>query len=72
MEISYSNSGGTTGPIGFTVDGDGNADGADFTENPQVPTLSQWGLIILALLLMTFGALHLSFRKLVYYNTSLT
>jgi len=60
----YVNSGGTTGPIGFTVDGDGTADGANFNENPQVPTLSQWGLIILALLLMTFGALSMGFQNI--------
>jgi len=64
----YSDSGGTSGPIGFTVNGDGVADGADFNENPQVPTLSQWGLIILTLLLMNFGALSLSSRRLVYVN----
>jgi len=62
----YTNSGGTAGPIGFAVDGDGAADGANFIENPQVPTLSQWGLMILALLLMTFGALKLGFQQLVY------
>jgi len=62
----YTNSGGNSGPIGFTVDGDGVADGADFMEDPQVPTLSQWGLMILALLLMTFGALRLSYQRLAY------
>jgi len=56
----YTVSGGTTGPIGFEVDGDGTADGANFTENPQIPTLSQWGLISLALLLMIIGSLKMS------------
>jgi len=50
---------GPTGPITFTVDGDGNADGAVFAINAEVPTLSQWGLIILTLLLMNFGAIIL-------------
>ncbi len=62
----YSDSGGITGPIAFTVNGDGTADGVNFTENPQVPTLSQWGLIILALLMMSFGALRLTIRQLIY------
>jgi len=56
----YTVSGGTVGPIGFEVDGDGTADGANFTENPQIPTLSQWGLISLALLLMIIGSLKMS------------
>jgi len=29
------------------------------TSNPEVPTLSEWGLIILALLLMTLGTVYL-------------
>jgi len=65
-DANGSDSGGTSGPIGFTVNGDGVSDGANFMENPQVPTLSQWGLIILALLLMNFGALSLGFRKIAY------
>jgi len=58
----YSDGGGNAGPVGpinFTVDGDGTADGAIFFVNPEIPTLSQWGLIILSLLMMTFGALHI-------------
>jgi len=51
---------GPTGPINFTVDGNGTADGANFAVNPEVPTLSEWGLIVLALLLMIFGTLKLS------------
>jgi len=59
----YADAGGNPGPVGpiaFTVDGDGEADGAVFAVNPEVPTLSQWGLIVLALLMMTFGALKLA------------
>jgi len=56
----YSDSGGTNGPIDFNVDGDGVSDGAIFNETPQVPTLSQWGLISLALLLMIIGSLKMS------------
>jgi len=58
----YADAGGNTGPVGpimFTVDGDGVADGAIFAVNAEIPTLSQWGLIILALLLMNFGAIIL-------------
>ncbi len=58
----YADAGGNTGPVGplnFTVNGDGVADGANFEVNPEVPTLSQWGLMILALLLMSFGAIQL-------------
>jgi len=31
---------------------------------PAVPTLGQWGLMILALLLMTFGALKIGYTSL--------
>lgn len=58
----YADAAGNTGPVGpimFTVDGDGVADGAIFAVNAEIPTLSQWGLIILALLLMNFGAIVL-------------
>lgn len=51
---------GPTGPVNFTVNGDGVADGATFAVNPEVPTLSEWGLIVLALLLMIFGTIKLS------------
>jgi len=54
---------GTVGPISFEVDGEGNGnDGPNFIANPEIPTLSQWGLIILALLMMTFGAIRLTNR----------
>jgi len=46
---------GSEGPFQFEVDGDGEADGVNFSTEPQVPTLSQWGLITLALLMMCFG-----------------
>ncbi len=52
---------GDIGPIQFVVDGTGSGDdGPFFFANPAVPTLSQWGLMILVLLLMTFGALKIS------------
>ncbi len=57
----YTDGGGDVGPAGFTVNGDGTADGANFSSFNEVPTLSQWGLMTLALLLMTFGALKLGF-----------
>ncbi len=36
------------------------------TCNQNIPTLSQWGLIVLALLLMTFGSLRLGFRTVAF------
>ncbi|MFK7908828.1 MAG: IPTL-CTERM sorting domain-containing protein [Chitinophagales bacterium] len=44
-----------------------NAYGPDLSSGGDVPTLSEWGLIILALLFMTFGTLYLiqpQFNKL--------
>ena len=56
---------GDIGPIQFIVDGEGGGnDGPLFIANPAIPTLSQWGLMILALLLMTFGAIKLGFSSL--------
>jgi len=51
---------GPTAPISFQVDGNPNTtDGPNFAANPTIPTLSQWGLMILTLLLMSFGAIQL-------------
>jgi len=51
---------GSTEPINFDLDGSqGGDDDFQFIANPSIPTLSQWGLIILALLLMSFGAIQL-------------
>jgi len=55
----YADVGGELGPKGFTVNGDGIADGADFSSFNEVPTLSQWGLIVMVLLLMNLGALKM-------------
>jgi len=56
---------GDIGPVQFEVDGEGGGnDRPFFFANPEVPTLSQWGLIVLALLLMTWGALSLGFSSL--------
>jgi len=51
---------GSTDPISFTLDGDetGELD-FEFVANPAVPTLSQWSLIVLTLLLMSLGAIQL-------------
>ena len=59
LPVCYTTTG-ATDPIIFTVDGEGNGDdGPFFFANPEIPTLSQWGLISLALLLMIYGALKL-------------
>jgi|GEM_PF-1204866 len=57
--ICYEQLGGTVGPFAFEINGDGIADGANFGTTPQIPTLSQWGLITLALLMMCFGAIKI-------------
>ncbi len=51
---------GSTEPINFELDGndEGNND-FEFVSNPAIPTLSQWGLIVLALLLMSIGGIQL-------------
>jgi len=58
--ICYAQLGGTEGPFAFEINGDGTADGANFGTTPQIPTLSQWGLITLALLMMCFGAVKMA------------
>ena len=55
----YIDAGGEVGPAGFTV-GDGGIYGVDFSSYNEVPTLSQWSLMSLALLLMIFGAIKLA------------
>lgn len=68
LPTCYTNSG-STAAIDFEVDGDSNtADGPFFVANPTIPTLSQWGLMILALLLMSFGALKLGFQNRILSN----
>jgi len=57
---------GETGPKPFIIDGDDDntdTDGQDFMP-VGIPTLSQWGLICLALLMMIFGAITLASRTL--------
>lgn len=62
----YTDASGPT-TVDFVVDGDvASADGPFFSANANIPTLSQWGLIVLALLLMTFGSLHLGFRTMAF------
>jgi len=55
---------GETGPKPFVIDGDDDdtdTDGQNFMPN-NIPTLSQWGLICLALLLMVYGSLMIGVR----------
>jgi len=55
---------GSTEPITFELNGN-DTSGVDiaFFSNPEIPTLSQWGLIVLVLLLMSFGAISLFDKK---------
>jgi len=64
VPLCYEESG-STDPIGFTLNGDedGNVDFA-FIANPNIPTLSQWGLIVLALLLMCIGSVSLMQQRI--------
>jgi len=51
---------GSVDPISFTLDGDDSEENDfEFAANPAVPTLSQWALIVMALLLMSLGAIQL-------------
>jgi len=59
LPTCYASLDGEVGPLPFSINGDGTADGPDFSNIVQIPTLSQWGLISLALLLMIFGAVTL-------------
>jgi len=56
----YAGNDGALGPLTFEINGDNTPDGAEFTQPVLVPTLSQWGLIILALLLVTFSAIKVT------------
>jgi len=59
---------GETGPKVFVIDGDDDdtdTDGQNFMPN-TIPTLSQWGLICLALLLMVYGSLMIGARTLAF------
>jgi len=66
LPTCYTDGNGPT-TLDFTVDGDaGTEDGPFFVADPNIPTLSQWGLIVLALLLMTLGSLRLGFKSLAF------
>lgn len=61
---------GSTEPIVFEVDGIGNGDdGPNFIAISGIPTLSQWGIVYLILLLLTFGAIKIGMPTLLK-NTS--
>jgi len=59
----FTNAGGSTGPKLINLDGEGNTF-VTFSPFPMIPTLSQWGLIIMALLFMVYGALKLVQKQL--------
>jgi len=54
----FTEAGASTGPELVNLDGQG-VTFVTFAPYPLIPTLSQWGLIIMALLFMVFGALKL-------------
>jgi len=58
---------GETGPKPFTIDGDpsmGDTDGPDFgTTVADIPTVGEWGLIILALLMSIVAVVGIRERK---------
>jgi len=61
----YTDLNGPLGPRAFVIDDDPtntDTDGASFNAAiaPDIPTLSEWGLITLALLLMTLGAVKMA------------
>jgi len=64
----YTEPGGSAGPRLVVLEGEDVTE--QFTNLPEVPTLSQWGLITLALLLATFGAVTMSATKLAFAGTS--
>ncbi len=55
----YQHTNGSFNDFGQAADLDFEVNIQPSSSNPEVPTLSEWGLIILALLLMTLGALYL-------------
>ncbi len=60
--ICYTNTGGDVGPRAFMTDGTGT-NNESFSSQPgttDIPTLSEWGLITLALLLMAFGSVKMA------------
>jgi len=54
--------GGTTGQVFINLDGEGITN-ITFSPYVMIPTLSQWGLIVLALLLMVVGSLKIFSSK---------
>lgn len=61
----FTEAGASTGPELVNLDGQG-VTFVTFAPYPLIPTLSQWGLIVMALLFMVFGALKLLPKRLVY------
>jgi len=62
---------GCTNPAAPEYDAAANCDDGTCSIEPvDIPTLSQWGLITLALLLATFGAVTMSATKLAFAGTS--
>ena len=61
----FTEAGASTGPTLVNLDGQGITF-VTFAPFPLIPTLSEWGLIILALLLMVFGGLAILQKQLTF------
>ena len=60
----YSDANGAVGPRSFTINGDGTADGVNFIAIPDdVPTVGEWGLIILGLLMSIVAVVGIRARR---------
>jgi len=60
----YTNANGDVGPRSFNIDGDGSPDGINFMPTPDdVPTVGEWGLIILGLMMSIVAIVGIRERK---------
>ncbi len=60
----YVDEGGELGPAAFTINGDGIADGYNFAPIPEnIPTVGEWGLIILGLMMSIVAIIGIRERK---------
>lgn len=66
LPTCYIDANGDTGPGQFVINGDGIPDGVDFIPPPEnVPTIGEWGFILLALLMSISAIVGIRQRKTV-------